>query len=79
MPTEKVSATLQSETLAAIRAQAGRGRVSAFLEQAAREKIARDARRLRVRAYLAELEAEDPVPPEAREKARRLLRGILGP
>ncbi len=78
MATEKVSATLARETLAAIRSQAGARGVSSWLELAAREKLERDERAVRIRAYLAELEAEDPIPAAARARARRLVRDILG-
>ncbi|HEY3355957.1 MAG TPA: hypothetical protein VGQ83_22080 [Polyangia bacterium] len=78
MATEKVSATLGSETLAAIRSHVGARGLSSWLELAAREKLERDERVARIRDYLAELEAEDPIPPAARARARRLLRDIVG-
>jgi len=78
MATAKVSATLERETVAAIRSRAGERGVSSWLEVAAREKLERDERATRIREYLAELAAEDPIPAAARARARRLVRGILG-
>ena len=78
MTTEKVSATLDKDTLAAVRARVGKRGVSAYLEDAAREKLERDTRRARVLAYLAELEAKDPIDAKTRAKAERLVRAIVG-
>jgi hypothetical protein len=77
MATTKVSATLEQQTLTAIRTRVGPRGVSSYLEQAAREKLERDERRQRIRAYLAELDAEDPISGEERDQARRLVDGIL--
>jgi hypothetical protein len=65
-------------TLAAIRARVGSRGLSSWLELAAREKLERDERVSRIRAYLAELESEDPIPASARAKASRIVQGILG-
>ncbi|MBI5478491.1 MAG: hypothetical protein HY906_06520 [Deltaproteobacteria bacterium] len=78
MATAKISATLGSATLAAIRSRVGKGGLSSWLELAAREKLERDQRVARVRAYLAELAAADPIPAAARARAHRLVRDLLG-
>ena len=72
---ERVTATLDSETLAKIRSVAGPRGVSSFLNEAARERLAR----LELRGLLDDLDAKHgPVPPEVRaevaREAKRLFR-----
>ena len=78
MRTEKISATLRRDTLAAVRARAGSRGVSGYLEAAAREKLARDARRARILEHLDELAAQDPISDDERLQAERRLAAILG-
>lgn len=72
---ERVTATFDRETLASIRRVAGRRGVSRFLNEAARERLAR----LEILGLLDELDQKHgPVPPAVRteiaSKARRLFR-----
>ena len=72
---ERVTATIDGETLAAIREIAGPRGVSAFLQTAARERVAR----LRVIGLLDELDARYGKPSKQVERsvareARRLFR-----
>jgi hypothetical protein len=72
---ERVTATIDGETLTAIREIAGPRGVSAFLQAAARERVAR----LRVLGLLDELDARYGKPTKAVERsvareARRLFR-----
>jgi hypothetical protein len=72
---ERVTATIDGETLTAIREIAGPRGVSAFLQAAARERVAR----LRVLGLLDELDARFGKPSKAVEQAvakqaRRLFR-----
>lgn len=72
---ERVTATIDEKTLAKIRHVAGPRGVSRFLNQAAREHLAR----LELRALLDELDAKHgSVPPALRaeiaQEARRLFR-----
>ena len=62
---ERVTATIDAETLAAIREVAGPRGVSAFLQTAARERIAR----LRVLGLLDELDARHGEPTRAVRRA----------
>jgi hypothetical protein len=70
MSTEKVSATLESEILDEIRRRVGPRKVSAFLNEAARQKL----QQARIQEYLGELYAEHGEPTEAtrREAAKRI-------
>jgi hypothetical protein len=72
---ERVTATLDTETLAKIRRVAGPRGVSSFLNEAARERLAR----LELRGLLDDLDAQHgPVPAEVRAEvardAKRLFR-----
>jgi hypothetical protein len=71
---EKVSATLESEVVDEIRRRVGPRRVSAFLNEAARQKL----QQARIREYLLELYAKHGSPDEAtrREAARRIERAL---
>jgi hypothetical protein len=73
---ERVTATLDKETLEQIRRVAGPRGVSSFLNRAAQERLAR----LELLGLLDELDAKHgPVPPEmtaeVARKAKRILRG----
>jgi len=71
---ERVTATLEEETLAKIRHVAGPRGVSSFLNQAARERLAR----LELRGLLDELDAKHgPVPPKVRADVAREARRIF--
>ena len=72
---ERVTATLDEETIAAIRRVAGPRGVSAFLQTAARERLAR----LRLLGLLDELDRKhgapsDAVRAEVAARARRIFR-----
>ena len=67
MSKEKVSATLDRETLNEIRKMVGPRRVSSFLSQAAKEKL----QRARILAYLDELDAKHGT---VKERTRRLAK-----
>jgi hypothetical protein len=72
---ERVTATLDKQTLAQIRRVAGPRGVSSFLNRAAQERLAR----MELLGLLDELDARHgPVPPEVRaevaQKAKRILR-----
>jgi hypothetical protein len=58
---ERVTATFEKKTLAAIRRVAGRRGVSAFLQKAAQERLAR----LEMLALLDELDARHGAPSDA--------------
>ena len=75
MSMEKVSATLESKILDEIRRRVGPRKVSAFLNEAARQKL----QQARIREYLEELYAEHGAPSEAtrREAAKRIDK-VLG-
>lgn len=75
MSMEKVSATLESEILDEIRRRVGPRKVSAFLNEAARQKL----QQARIQEYLGELYAEHGAPNEAtrREAAKRIDK-VLG-
>jgi hypothetical protein len=76
MATEKISATLDRDVLDEIRRTVGPRRLSAFLSQAAREKL----HRARVLAYLGELDAEfGPLDARAKAVAARRLAHVLTP
>ena len=75
MSMEKVSATLESEVLDEIRKRVGPRKVSAFLNEAARQKL----QQARIQDYLGELYAEHGAPDQAtrREAAKRIDK-VLG-
>ena len=70
MSMEKVSATLESEILDEIRRRVGPRKVSAFLNEAARQKL----QQARIQEYLEDLYAKHGTPSEAirREAAKRI-------
>jgi hypothetical protein len=73
---ERVTATLDEETLAKIRHVAGPRGVSSFLNVAARERLAR----LELRAMLDELDAKHgAAPPLVRAEIAREARRVFRP
>ena len=64
MPTEKVSTTLDRETLTEVRRLVGPRGLSAYVDAALREKLQRDQRRRALLAYLEELNEVDPLSDE---------------
>ena len=77
MGTRPISATLQESTLDEISSQVGPRGVSAYLEAAAREKLARDRRRETILDYIAALEREDPSTPQEIAKGEQLAAEIV--
>lgn len=76
MATEKVSATLDQDVMTEIRQVVGARQVSAFLAEAAREKL----QRVRILDYLRKLDApHGPADARARRRARERLRNVLEP
>jgi hypothetical protein len=72
---ERVTATIDEQTLAAIRRLAGPRGVSAFLEAAARERLAR----LRLLGLVDELDAKYGAPsPAVRRQVARQAKRIFG-
>jgi hypothetical protein len=68
MATEKVSLTLNEQTLREARKQVGRRGLSKYVDEALRIRLQHD----RLRALLAEMEAErGPIPHEVMEEVRR--------
>ena len=68
MATEKVSLTLNEQTLRQARKQVGRRGLSKYVDEALQTRLQHD----RLRALLAEMEAErGPIPPEVMEEVRR--------
>ncbi len=75
MPMEKVSATLESKILDEIRRRVGPRKVSAFLNEAARQKL----QHARIQDYLGELYAEHGAPSEStRREAAKRIEKVLG-
>ena len=75
MPMEKVSATLERDVVDEIRRRVGPRQVSAFLNEAARQKL----QQTRIQEYLHELYAEHGSPDEAtRREARKRIASVLG-
>ena len=75
MATERVLATLDSEVIAEIRRIVGARRASAFLTEAAREKL----KRARILAFLRKLDDEHgPVPEETEREAEKRIARVLG-
>lgn len=75
VPTEKLSATVDAEVLAQVRALVGPRGFSAFVDQALRRELERHG----LRALLADLEAESgPVDPVAVEVEAASIRAELG-
>jgi len=74
MAKEKVTLTLDAETLAALRRLVGPRSLSAAVEAAVAERVARLQHLAAVDEWLAELDrANGPVPPETLEWAARLV------
>jgi len=74
MAKEKVTLTLDAETLAALRRLVGPRSLSAAVEAAVAERVARLQHLAAVDEWLAELDrAHGPVPPETLEWAARLV------
>ena len=75
MPMEKVSATLEREVVEEIRRRVGPRKVSAFLNEAARQKL----QQTRIQEYLQELYAKHGAPDAAtRREAERRIKKVLG-
>ncbi len=75
MPMEKVSATLESEILEEIRSRVGPRKVSAFLNEAARQKL----QQFRIQEYLQKLYVEHGEPSEnIRREAAKKIEQVLG-
>ena len=71
---EKVSATLERHVLKEIRRRVGPRKVSAFLNDAARQKL----QQARIQEYLLELYAEHGAPnAAARREAQRRIAAVL--
>lgn len=68
MATQKISVTLEAEAIERARALVGPRKLSAYLDEALREKLAADERRQRILELFDELDAEDP--PTELERAR---------
>ncbi|MGH3848857.1 MAG: hypothetical protein ACRDRT_04010 [Pseudonocardiaceae bacterium] len=71
MTTQKVSVTLESDSLTRARQVAGPRGLSGYLDSALLEKLARDERRRAFVAYLDELEESDPTPERLKARATR--------
>lgn len=71
MATQKVSVTIGDDTLAEARELVGPRGLSAFVDDALREKLDREVRRMAFLAYLEELEADDPATDGERRRATR--------
>ena len=72
---EKVSATLERDVVDEIRRRVGPRRVSAFLNEAARQKL----QQARIQEYLRELYAEHGTPDAAtRREAKRRIASVIG-
>ena len=63
--------TLEADAIERARQTAGPRGLSAYLDDALAEKLERDRRRTELLAFLDELEAADPSPPEVRRRAQR--------
>lgn len=75
MPMEKVSATLDREVVEEIRRRVGPRKVSAFLNEAARQKL----QQTRIQEYLRELYAKHGAPdPATRREAEKRIKRVLG-
>lgn len=75
MPIEKVSASLDTDLMAEVRAMVGPRGVSAFLNQAAREKLQHH----RILALLDELDDQHGAPsPQAQAAAAAQIAKVLG-
>jgi hypothetical protein len=68
MPTQKVSITLEAESIAQARRFAGPRGLSSYVDAALAEKLEQDAKRLAFLAHVAELDAGDPPTPEERRR-----------
>ena len=74
MPKEKVTLTLDAQTLADLRALVGRRSLSAAIDAALAERVTRLRHLAALDDWLAELDAaHGPVPPETLEWAARLV------
>lgn len=74
MPKEKVTLTLEAESLESLRALVGSRSLSATVDRAIRAHVARLKHLTAVDEWLQELEREHgPVPPETLEWASRLV------
>jgi hypothetical protein len=71
MTTQKVSVTLEAESIKKARQAAGPRGLSSYLDAALHEKLERDERRHALLALIRELEAESPTPSDVRAQASR--------
>lgn len=71
MATQKVSVTLEADSIERARRTAGPRGLSSYLDAALEEKLERDERRSAFLAYLDELEAADPTPDDVKRRAAR--------
>lgn len=70
MATQKVSVTLDAESIDRARSVVGARGLSAYLDSALREKLEREDRRLALLDLLDEMERDDPTPREERDRGR---------
>lgn len=77
MGTQKVSVTLDEETLRRARRRVGPRGLSSYLDDALAEKLARDERRATILEYLDELETADPSSEEDKREAAAQVERIL--
>lgn len=81
MATQKVSVTLEAQSIERARSAAGPRGLSSYLDSALQEKLERDERRNALLELLDELETSDPTPPDVRARATRRadrLRSAVG-
>jgi hypothetical protein len=71
MTTQKVSVTLDEDSIARARRSAGPRGLSRYVDEALAEKLERDERRAAILEYLDELEAAEPTPEDVRRDAER--------
>lgn len=71
MATQKVSVTLEAGAIARARQMAGRRGLSAYLDAALSEKLAREQQRRSILDYLDALEASDPTSQSTKRRAAR--------
>lgn len=81
MTTQKVSVTLEAESIERARHAAGPRGLSSYLDAALQEKLERDERREVLLELLDELEQSDPTPADIRARAAKRaarLRSAVG-
>jgi len=70
MATQKISVTLEAESIERARQTAGPRGLSSYLDSALVEKLERDEKRQALIDHLDELEAQDPTPEATKRRAR---------